>query len=69
MHSHDEAVRVGDFYAIKKELERYDPLAYLLCPGQDYNHIRRRYEEQVDGVLELVRLVNEGHALPPLMQP
>jgi hypothetical protein len=69
---HDYAVIVGDIRALTEELGRYDPLAYLLHrpnDGQDSNVLRRRYQEQVDHLLELVRIVEEQRASPPLNQP
>jgi len=55
-------------------LGRYDPLAYLLHvhrrrDGEDSNLLRRRYQEQVDHLLELVTPVEEVRALPPVIQP
>jgi hypothetical protein len=69
---HDYAMIIDDTKALTEELGRYDPLAYLLHrphPEEDDNHLRRRYQEQVDHLLELVGMVEEGCALPPLMQP
>jgi hypothetical protein len=69
---HDYAMIVADTKALTEELGRYDPLAYLLHrppDGKDDNFLRRRYQEQVDHLLELVRLVEEGVASPPLVQP
>jgi hypothetical protein len=71
---HDYAVKVNDINALAEELGRYDPLAYLLHvhrphDGEDSNFLRRRYQEQVAHLLELVGIVEEGRASPPLIQP
>jgi hypothetical protein len=71
---HDYAARVNDANGLAEELGRYDPLAYLLHlhrphDGEDSNFLRRRYQEQVDHLVELVGLVEEMCALPPLIQP
>ena len=69
---HDYAVMVSDTKSVTEELQRYDPLAYLRrrpYDGKDHNFLRRRYQEQVDHLLEFVGLVEEGRASPPLIQP
>jgi hypothetical protein len=69
---HDQAVIVADTKALTEELGRYDPLAYLVPrprDGEDSNFLRRRYQEQVDHLLELVTLFEDGRASPPLIQP
>jgi hypothetical protein len=66
------AVIVGNTKALTEELGRYDPLAYLLHrppDGEDSNYLRRRHREQADHLLELVGIVEDGCASPPLIQP
>jgi hypothetical protein len=69
----DLAVMVpGDPETLAEAFARYNPLERLLRPGhqyEDYNFLRRRYHEQAKALLAMVRMVEEGRASPPMIQP
>jgi hypothetical protein len=57
----------GDRNGLFRELERYDPLAFLMDRPFgvfDVDHLRCRYYHQADDLLDLVRRVEEGAPAP-----